>query len=67
MRSAALVIEEEFWKIDPVKLFVIFEHKVDIARQVIRAGGRKLKIEGHGGTRKRAKAAIVAAMGVAED
>ena len=54
------VVEEEFWKIPPEKIFSIFEHKVDIARQVITEGGMKLKKEVHGGARKRTVAAILA-------
>lgn len=53
-------MEEEFWKIPPAKLFSIFEHKVDIAKQVIAEGGMKLKKECHGGARKRTIAAILA-------
>ena len=29
------------------------QHQIDIAKQVKRAGGRKLKIEAHGGARRR--------------
>ena len=54
------VIEEEFWKIPPEKIFSIFEHKKDIAEQVIREKGFKLKKECHGGARKRTKAQILA-------
>ena len=65
--SASATIEDEFWKIPPAKLYCIFEQKVDIARQVIREGGRKLKVECHGGARKRTEAAIAAAAPAASD
>eukprot|EP01047_Picozoa_sp_COSAG01_P069682 COSAG01_NODE_10374_length_2182_cov_2.667787_1_plen_95_part_00 len=61
------IIEDEFWKIPPAKLYCIFEHKVDIARQVIREGGRKLKIECHGGARKRTELAIAASAAAASE
>ena len=46
--------------IDPAKLYCIAEHKVDIAEQVKKAGGKKLKKEAHGGARRRTEAAIEA-------
>ena len=48
-------------KIDPAKLYCINEHQMDIAKQVKRAGGRKLKIEAHGGARRRTAKDIEAA------
>ena len=48
-------------KIDPAKLYCISEHQIDIAKQVKRAGGRKLKIEAHGGARRRTAKDIEAA------
>ena len=39
-------------KMDPAKLWVISEHKINIANQVIKEGGGKLKKEYHGGARK---------------
>ena len=44
----------------PEKIFSIFEHKKDIAEQVIREKGFKLKKECHGGARKRTKTQILA-------
>ena len=61
------IIEGEFWKIPPSKIYCIFEHKVDIAKQVIREGGRKLKCESHGGARKRTELAIAAAAAAASE
>ena len=55
------IIEEEFWKLDPAKLYCISEHQIDIAKQVKRVGGRKLKIEAHGGARRRTAKDIEAA------
>ena len=55
------VIQDEWKKIDPAKLYCIAEHKVDIAEQVKKAGGKKLKKEAHGGARRRTEAAIKAA------
>ena len=46
---------------DPAKLYCIAEHKKDIAEQVIKEKGMKLKKEPHGGARKRTAAAIEAA------
>ena len=37
------VIEDEWKKMDPAKLWVISEHKINIANQVIVEGGGKLK------------------------
>jgi len=45
------VIQDEWDKIDPAKLYCIAEHKKDIAEQVKKAGGKKLKKEAHGGAR----------------
>ena len=55
------VIEECFWRIDPDVLYVIAEHKFDIAKQIKAIGGAKLKKEAHGGARKRTKDNIAAA------
>ena len=46
------VILDEWNKMDPAKLWVISEHKINIANQVIKEGGGKLKKECHGGARK---------------
>ena len=46
------VIEDEWKKMDPAKLWVISEHKINIANQVIAEGGGKLKKECHGGARR---------------
>ena len=46
---------------DPGKLYSISEHKIDIAHQVIREGGKKIKKEVHGGARLRRDAALEAA------
>ena len=59
-RYDLIPFEEEFWKIPPEKIFSIFEHKKDIAEQVIREKGFKLKKECHGGARKRTKTQILA-------
>lgn len=37
------VIGEEFWKIDPALIYPIFEHKVDMAKEIVRLGGGKVK------------------------
>ena len=55
------VIQDEWDKIDPAKLSCIAEHKKDIAEQVIKEKGMKLKKEARGGARKRTAAAIEAA------
>ena len=55
------VILDEWNKMDPAKLYCIAEHKKDIAEQVIKEKGMKLKKEPHGGARKRTAAAIEAA------
>jgi hypothetical protein len=47
------VIEEEFGRVDPKVLYVIAEHKLDIAEQIQAIGGAKLKEEAHGGARNR--------------
>ena len=52
------VIEEEFWAIPPEKIYSIFEHKIDICKQIIKEKGYKLKKECHGGARKRTRDAI---------
>ena len=54
------VIEEEFWLMDPEKLYTIFEHKVDIAKQIVHIGGGKILKEVHGGARKRTQIALAA-------
>ena len=55
------VIEEEFGRVDPKVLYVIAEHKLDIAKQTKAIGGAKLKKEAHGGAHKRTKDDIAAA------
>jgi hypothetical protein len=55
------VFEEGFWRIDPEVLYVIAEHKLDIAKQTKAIGGAKLKKEAHGGAHKRTKDDIAAA------
>ena len=52
------VIQEEWRNIDPAKLYSISEHKLDIANQVIRAKGKKIKVEDHGGARNRRNEAV---------
>ena len=47
-------------EITSAKLYCIVEHKIDIAKQVIKEGGMKIKKEAHGGARKRTEAAIEA-------
>ena len=59
------VIEEEFYLIDPEVLYVIAEHKLDIAKQIKACGGARLLKEVHGGARKRTKDDIAAAKAVA--
>ena len=55
------VIQEEWREMDPAKLYSISEHKYDIAKQVIREGGKPILKECHGGARKRTNDAIKAA------
>eukprot|EP01050_Picozoa_sp_SAG11_P000448 SAG11_NODE_13_length_26388_cov_67.360341_20_plen_326_part_00 len=55
------VVEAEFWAMDPHTLYVIAEHKIDICKHIVEAGGDQLKKERHGGARKRAAADIKAA------
>jgi hypothetical protein len=55
------VIQDEWRKMDPAKLYSISEHKYDIAKQVIRAGGKPILKECHAGARKRTNDAIKAA------
>jgi hypothetical protein len=59
------VIEEEFYLIDPEVLYVIAEHKLDIAKQIKACGGARLLKEVHGGACKRTKDDIAAAKAVA--
>ena len=58
------VIEEEFYLIDPEVLYVIAEHKLDIAKQIKACGGAWPMKEVHGGARKRTKDDIAAAKAV---
>jgi hypothetical protein len=46
------VVQDEWKKMDPAKLWVISEHKINIARQVVAAEGKKLRKEAHSGARK---------------
>jgi hypothetical protein len=55
------VIQDEWRKMDPAKLYSISEHKYDIAKQVICAGGKPILKECHAGARKRTNDAIKAA------
>ena len=58
----ALRVSSGTWrKMDPAKLYSISEHKYDIAKQVIRAGGKPILKECHAGARKRTNDAIKAA------
>ena len=50
-----MVIEEHFRLIDLKVLYVIAEHKFDIAKQIKAIGVAKLKKEAHGGARRRAQ------------
>ena len=59
------VIEEVFYLIGPEVLYVIAEHKLDIAKQIKACGGAWLLKEVHGGARKRTKDNIAAAKAVA--
>ena len=45
----------------PAKLFSISEHKYDIAKQVIRNGGKGIMKECHGGARDRTNKKILQA------
>ena len=56
-------IEEEFWKIDPALIYSIFEHKVDMAKEIVRLGGDKVKKQPHAGARRRTKLAVEKARG----
>ena len=58
------VIEEEFWAMPPEKIFSIFEHKIDVCKEIIRLEGAALRKEPHAGARKRTRAAIEAARGL---
>jgi len=44
--------------IDPAKFYSISKLKLEIAKQVIRAKGRKIKVEEHGGARQRRDRAV---------
>ena len=55
--------EEEFWTLDPALIYSIFEHKIDIAKEIIKRKGNKMGKEPHAGARKRTKVAILAAQG----
>ena len=48
-------------KLDPVSIYSIFEHKVDVAEEIIRLGGNALGQEPHAGARRRTAEAIEAA------
>ena len=61
------VVEAEFWRMDPTKLYAVFEHKLDIAQQVIDVQGAQLRKERHGGAHKRTWAAIFAASAAGMD
>ena len=52
------VIKEEWDAMDPTGLFTIAEHKIDVARAVVDADGRKIHKEPHGGARKRTQEKI---------
>ena len=65
--ASGAVVEEEFWRMDPAKLYAVFEHKLDIAQQVIDVQGAQLRKERHGGARKRTWAAIFAASAAGMD
>ena len=34
--------EEEFWALDPALIYSIFEHKVDMAKEIIKRKGDKM-------------------------
>ena len=48
----------------PEKIFSIFEHKIDVCKEIIRLEGAALRKEPHAGARKRTRAAIEAARGL---
>jgi len=57
------VIEEEFWALDPALIYSIFEHKVDMAKEIIKKKGDKVTKEPHAGARKRTKLDVLNAQG----
>lgn len=57
------VVEEEFWKLDPSLLYSIFEHKIDVAKEIIKVKGNMLGKQPHAAARKRTRLAIEAARG----
>ena len=53
------VIKEEWEAMDPAVLHSVAEHKVDVVRSVLAAGGKKLKKEPHAGARKRTRIILI--------
>ena len=49
------VVEEEFWELDPALLHSIFEHKKDMAKEIIKQNGYHVKKEPHAGARRRTR------------
>ena len=49
------VIKEEWDKLDPEKLYSISEHRLNVAKEVIKREGQPLLKEPHGGARKKTK------------
>ena len=57
------VVEEEFWELDPALLHSIFEHKKDMAKEIIKQNGYHVKKEPHAGARRRTRKYIEANRG----
>ena len=55
------VTKESFESFPPEKIYSIFEHKLDVAREIVKLGGAALREEPHDGARKRTREAILAA------
>ena len=66
-RTAACTVDVRIEAEAEAKLYAVFEHKLDIAQQVIDVQGAQLRKERHGGARKRTQAAIFAASAAGMD